>query len=45
MEVNGEQISAETVLIAAGTRSMVPEIPGLDRVPYITSDEALSLPE
>ena len=45
MEVNGEQISAETVLIAAGTRSMVPEIPGLDRVPYITSDEALRLPE
>ena len=45
MEVNGEQISAETVLIAAGTRPMVPEIPGLDRVPYITSDEALRLPE
>ena len=45
MKVNGEQISAETVLIAAGIRPMVPEIPGLDRVPYITSDEALRLPE
>jgi len=45
MEVNGEQISAETVLIAAGTTPMVPEIPGLDRVPYITSDKALRLPE
>ena len=45
MEVNGEQISAETVLIAAGTRPTVPEIPGLDRVPYITSDKALRLPE
>jgi len=43
--VNGEQISAETVLIAAGTRPMVPEIPGLKDVPYITSDEALRLPE
>ena len=45
MEVNGEQISAETVLIAAGTRPMVPEIPGLDRVPYITTDEAVRLPQ
>jgi dihydrolipoamide dehydrogenase len=45
LEVNGEQISAETVLIAAGTRPMVPEIPGLGSVPYITSDEALRLPE
>jgi dihydrolipoamide dehydrogenase len=45
LEVNGEQISAETVLIAAGTRPMVPDIPGLDGVPYLTSDEALRLPE
>ena len=45
MEVNGEQISAETVLIAAWTRPMVPEIPGLDRVPYIISDEAVRLPK
>jgi dihydrolipoamide dehydrogenase len=45
LEVNGEQISAETVLITAGTRPMVPDIPGLDSVPYITSDEALRLPE
>jgi len=43
--VNGEEISAETVLIAAGTRPMVPDIPGLQGVPYITSDEALRLPE
>ena len=45
LEVNGEQISAETVLIAAGTRPMVPDISGLDGVPYLTSDEALRLPE
>ena len=43
--MNGEEISAETVLIAAGTRPMVPDIPGLQGVPYITSDEALRLPE
>ncbi|MFQ6029401.1 MAG: dihydrolipoyl dehydrogenase family protein [Dehalococcoidia bacterium] len=45
LEVNGEQISAETILIAAGTRPWVPEIPGLTEVPYITSDQALRLPE
>ena len=45
LEVNGEQISAETVVIAAGTRPSIPEIPGLCEVPYITSDEALRLPD
>lgn len=45
LEVNGDRISAETVLIAAGTRPSVPEIPGLKVVPYLTSDEALRLPE
>ena len=45
LEVNGEQIRAETVVIAAGTRPSIPEIPGLRDVPYITSDEALRLPE
>ena len=45
LEVNGEQFSGDTVVIAAGTRPMIPEIPGLQDVPYITSDEALRLPE
>ena len=45
IEVNGERITAETVVIAAGTRPKVPDIPGLQNVPYITSDEALRLPE
>ena len=45
LEVNGEQISSETVLIAAGTRPMMPEIPGLDAVPDITSDEVLRIQE
>ena len=44
VEVDGERIGAETVVIAAGTRPWVPEIPGLQDVPYITSDEALRLP-
>ena len=45
LEVTGERISAETIVIAASTRPFVPDIPGLDRVPYLTSDEALRLPE
>ena len=44
LEVNGERIAADSVVIAAGTRPSLPEIPGLDGVPYLTSDEALRLP-
>jgi dihydrolipoamide dehydrogenase len=45
LEVNRERISAETVVIAAGTRPWAPDIPGLSDVLYITSDQALRLPE
>ena len=45
LEVSGEEITADTVVIAAGTRPSVPEVPGLRDVPYLTSDEALRLPE
>ena len=45
LEVNGEQFSGDTIVIAAGTRPSTPEIPGLQDVPFITSDEALRLPE
>ena len=33
------------MLIAAGTRPSIPNIPGLEDVPYITSDQALRLTE
>jgi mycothione reductase len=45
LEVNGERIGADTVVIAADTRPSVPDIPGLNDVPYITSDQALRLAE
>ena len=45
LQVAGDRITAETILIAAGARPWAPEIPGLSDVPYITSDEALRLPE
>jgi len=44
LEVGGEQITAGTIVIAAGTRPRVPDIDGLTDVPFITSDEALRLP-
>ncbi|MCH8994320.1 MAG: dihydrolipoyl dehydrogenase [Chloroflexi bacterium] len=43
VEVAGEEISAETIVIAAGTRPRLPEIEGLSDVPFLTSDEALRL--
>ena len=45
LEVNSQQIKAETILIAAGTRPWVPSILGLDSTPYLTSDQALRLPQ
>ena len=44
LEVNGDRVRAETVVIAAGTRPRVPEISGISDVPFVTSDEALRLP-
>ncbi|MCY4576484.1 MAG: dihydrolipoyl dehydrogenase [Chloroflexi bacterium] len=41
MEVNGERITAPKIMVAAGSRPVVPPIPGIDGVPYLTSDEAL----
>lgn len=41
VRVGEETISGERVLIAAGSRPLVPPIPGLKEAGYITSDEAL----
>ncbi|MDH5810664.1 MAG: dihydrolipoyl dehydrogenase [Candidatus Methanomethylicaceae archaeon] len=43
IEVDGERLRAEKILIAAGSRPEVPNIPGLKESGYITSDEALRL--
>ncbi|HLD79947.1 MAG TPA: dihydrolipoyl dehydrogenase [Candidatus Nanoarchaeia archaeon] len=48
VEVNGERIKGKKIVIAAGARPSIPPIPGLDKVPYMTSTEALrqtSLPK
>ncbi len=44
MEVNGEQITAPMIMIGAGSRPVVPPIPGIEDTPYISSDEALRFP-
>lgn len=43
MQVGSEQIEADKVFIVGGTRPLIPPIPGLDTVKYITSTEALRL--
>lgn len=38
VEVDGKQLSGDKVLIATGTRPVIPDIDGLNQVSYITSD-------
>jgi mercuric reductase len=38
VEVNGKRLRGQKVLIATGSRPVLPELDGLDRVPYLTSD-------
>ncbi|HSB46699.1 MAG TPA: dihydrolipoyl dehydrogenase [Candidatus Bilamarchaeum sp.] len=48
LKVKSGQITADRIVIAAGTRPSVPPIEGLNKVPYMTSDGALrvkTLPE
>ncbi len=41
----GLQITAEQIVVAAGSRVWVAELPGLAEVPYYTSDTVMRLPE
>jgi mycothione reductase len=41
IEINNEQITAEKIFIAVGTRPAIPDIPGLAGTPFMTSTEAL----
>jgi dihydrolipoamide dehydrogenase len=46
LDVGGEQVTAEKVILAVGARPMIPSsIDGIDEVDYVTSDEALRLDE
>ena len=48
LEVNGQRITGDHIVLAAGARPFIPPIPGLDEVPFHTSDTVMrleSLPE
>ncbi len=41
VQVSGEQLTADKIFIAVGTRPSIPHIPGLTGTPFMTSTEAL----
>jgi len=45
VELGGEAVTAEKVVVAAGSRPIVPPIDGLDDIDYLTSQDALYLRE
>ena len=45
MKVNDERIKGEHILIAAGSRPLIPKLKGIDKVDFMTSKEALQLTE
>ncbi len=45
MEVKGQKIKAEKIIVAAGSRPLIPPVDGLEEVDYLTSEEALQLEE
>jgi len=45
IEVEGEELTADKILIAAGSRPFVPPVEGVEEVDYLTSKEALNLEE
>ena len=45
IEIDGERIKAPNIIIAAGSRPLIPDIKGLNKVEYVTNDGALHLME
>lgn len=45
IEVNGQRITAQSFLIATGASPLIPDIPGLEDVDYLTSTSLLQLKE
>jgi dihydrolipoamide dehydrogenase len=45
LKVGDKEISADKIVIAAGTRPSIPPVEGLDSVPYMTSREVLRMKE
>ena len=45
VEVNGQTLTTRNIVVAAGARPFVPPIPGIDAIPYLTSDTVWDLRE
>ncbi|GAA1426707.1 mycothione reductase [Microlunatus lacustris] len=45
LQVGAETITADRVVLAAGSRPVIPDLPGLDTVRYHTSDTVMRLPQ
>lgn len=43
VEVNGQRLASRHIVIATGARPLVHNLPGLDQVPYLTSDSLWQL--
>lgn len=43
LEVDGMRIQSKQILLCAGSKPQIPDIPGLDSVPYHTSDTIIAL--
>jgi pyruvate/2-oxoglutarate dehydrogenase complex dihydrolipoamide dehydrogenase (E3) component len=43
VSVNGAVLEAETIIINTGGRALIPPIPGLDRVPYLTNSSVMEV--
>lgn len=43
VEVNGRRLTTKSIIVATGARPMVPPIPGLERIAYLTSDTVWEL--
>ena len=45
VSVNGKTLTTKNIIIATGAKPVVPKIPGVDKVPYLTSDNLWELRE
>ena len=43
VEVNSQVINTRAIIVATGARPLIPPIPGLDEMPYLTSDSVWDL--
>ncbi|SMF67580.1 FAD-containing oxidoreductase [Allosphingosinicella indica] len=45
IEVDGERLTAPRIFLNVGGRALVPDLPGVDRVPFLTNSSILQLTE